>query len=190
MSNHLEEIAFDLVKHNSVKISQDDQHTHNAKKNNNPNNDNHNVDEVNHTSNGDNYNNDIKNNSESSDDVDAVISEMIDALPPSVLEDNEQLIDKCIEQNDFQQLKQILSNLNILTHQNGFLDQFNHREMVGHLTNTKHDEAIIICIFKTICMKPNDDKYRYAVLVFVKYIKISHSVFIYQILNLQKQNTI
>ena len=72
-----------------------------------------------------------------------------------------------ISQQD-QQLKQLLNNSNFLMHQNSVLDQFNHRKRIGNLANTRHDEAIIIWIFKTICMKPNDDTYRYAVLLVIR----------------------
>ena len=63
-----------------------------------------------------NHNNHQQNenkNDDGNDNVDALIAEMIDALPTSVLEENADMIDKCVQKNDFQALKQFLQKKSI-----------------------------------------------------------------------------
>ena len=65
-------------------------------------------------------------NPKNNDCVDAVISEMIDTLPKSVLQDNAQLIHRCIEKNDSQKLKQLLNKLNVPLYHKEFDTRFAH----------------------------------------------------------------
>lgn len=59
-------------------------------------------------------------------DIDGLIAELVDEVPTSVLEDNADTIDKYIEKNDFQGLKQLLHKINIPL----YVSKIHHRNKI------------------------------------------------------------